>query len=75
MIAEQQQEVIKVGGLEQRNQTILISVHAVGIVSSVYRVRGSAVIAYKQSVEPQHLYSTASVTPSLLITHGKSTTI
>ena len=47
MIAEQQQEVMKVGGLEQRNQTILIFVHAVGIVSSVYRVRGSAVIAYK----------------------------
>ena len=47
MIEEQQQEVMKVGGHERRIQTILISVHAVGIVSSVYRVRGSAVIAYK----------------------------
>ena len=47
MIEEQQQEVIKVGELEHRNQTILISVHAEGIVSSVYRVRGSVVIAYK----------------------------
>ena len=47
MIEAQQQEVMKVSGVEQRNQTILISVHAVGIVSSVYRVRGSVVIAYK----------------------------
>ena len=47
MIEEQQQEVMKVGGLERRIQTILISVHAVGIVSSVSRARGSVDTAYK----------------------------
>ena len=47
MIEAQQQEVMKVGGVEQRIQTILISVHAVGIVSSVYRARGSVDTAYK----------------------------